>query len=362
MPLPQITQLQLQHSNTIQHVIAIAAGKGGVGKSTVAVNLAVALQQKGYAVGLLDADIYGPSLRKMLPEVKLPVQKNEWLEPALCFGIKTISMAYFRQEGQPAAVRAPIANNLISQFLKKVLWGKLDYLIIDFPPGTGDIQLTLSQQIKMTAAILVTTPQEVALLDVRKSAALFHQARIPLLGVIENMSYYLPSPGGDPVYLFGKGGGKKLALEENIPLLGEIPIDSQVSMRADKGFSLFIDDGSGMPPAAEAFINIAQNALHELEKLMKSKKGQQLAELSQIDHHHFKIAWSDGLQQVFRLSNVQENCPCAGCASHPPHIDENVSVREIKTIGQYALKFLFTSGCSNGIYDFDLLHHLGEKK
>jgi len=226
-------------SSGVQHVIAIAAGKGGVGKSTITVNIALALKQQGYAVGILDADIYGPSVRMMLPEDRMPSQKGESIMPALCQGIRMISMAYFRKEHEAAAVRAPIANNVINQFIKQVNWGPLDFLLIDFPPGTGDIQLTLSQQASLTGAVMVTTPQEISLLDVRKAINLFQQVQIPVLGIIENMSYFLDPATQNKHYLFGKDGGSRLAQESGVPLLGTVPIDPVICQCGDEGVSLF---------------------------------------------------------------------------------------------------------------------------
>ncbi len=359
MPLP-IAGASPQR--TIKTILAVAAGKGGVGKSTVSVNLALALQERGFSVGILDTDIYGPSVRKMLPEIKMPVQQGDSFSPAECYGIKVMSMAFFRKEGQAAAVRAPIVNGILQQFIHKVQWGALDFLIVDFPPGTGDIQLTLAQQAKITAALLVTTPQEVALQDVRKAAALFMQVGIPLLGVVENMSYYLPSPGSAPVYLFGKEGGKKLAEEASIPLLGEIPVDPAVSLRGDRGFSLFLDDGNGLPPAAEAFRQLAAKVLEELPLLGTKVSKRRMVELQQIDRFEFVITWDDGISHRYRLSNLQKNCPCAGCSETPAEVDLNVCARKVEGVGQYALRFDFTSGCSYGIYSFDQLYELGQKK
>jgi ATP-binding protein involved in chromosome partitioning len=249
----------------IKFVIAIAAGKGGVGKSSVTVNLALALQAQGFAVGIMDTDIYGPSIRKMLPEDRLPSQKGEVIQPALCSGIKMISMAYFRKDHEATAVRAPIANGLISQFIKNVAWGNLDFLLIDFPPGTGDIQLTLSQQANLTGAIMVTTPQEVAVLDVRKAIHLFEQVKIPILGIVENMSYYAFPQFSEPLYLFGRGGGERLAIEKGVPLLGEIPIDPILCDCGDKGHSLFALDPQHQKPITQAFITLAQKVVMQLE-------------------------------------------------------------------------------------------------
>lgn len=228
-----------KNSSPVQHVIAIAAGKGGVGKSTLTVNIALALKQQGFAVGILDADIYGPSVRKMLPEDRLPAQRDPWILPALCQGIRMISIAYFRKENEAAAVRAPIANNVITQFIKNVNWGPLDFLLIDFPPGTGDIQLTLSQQGNLTGAVMVTTPQEVSLLDVRKAIHMFEQVQVPIIGVIENMSYFIEPSTQHKHYIFGKEGGSRLATESGVPLLGSIPIDPQICQCGDSGSSIF---------------------------------------------------------------------------------------------------------------------------
>ena len=239
----------------------MASGKGGVGKSTVAVNLALALKQQSFQVGLMDADIYGPSVRKMLPEDRLPVQKKERYQPALSHGIRVMSMAYFRQEHEAAVVRAPIANGIITQFIHQVDWGELDYLIVDFPPGTGDIQLTLAQQANITGAVMVTTPQEIAVMDVKKSIHLFDQVKIPILGVVENMSGFSLDGSSEVVYPFGKGGGKRLAKESGVPFLGTIPLDSQLCHKSDKGESIFLTSS----PSKEAFIQLTDRTLEQVE-------------------------------------------------------------------------------------------------
>ena len=254
------------------HVIAIAAGKGGVGKSSVTVNLAHALKRAGYAVGVMDTDLYGPSIRRMLPEDTLPSQKGEMITPALCQGIRMISMAYFRKENEAIAVRAPIANGVIHQFIKNVDWGPLDYLLIDFPPGTGDIQLTLSQQANLTGALLVTTPQEVALMDVRKAAHLFETVNVPLIGIVENMSYYYHQPTQEKIHIFGKGGGERLALEVGAPFLGEIPIDPELCKRGDEGKTLFAQANEKQTPAAQAFVDLSESLVAHVGALTRSSK------------------------------------------------------------------------------------------
>lgn len=274
MPLPlfQNRAKTLENSlDSVGAVIAIAAGKGGVGKSSITINLGLALNALGYRVGIMDTDIYGPSIRKMLPEDRLPTQKGNEIQPALCKGIKMISMAYFRKEHEAAAVRAPIANSLISHFLKNVQWGALDYLLVDFPPGTGDIQLTLSQQAHLIGAIMVTTPQEVSLLDVRKAISLFDQVKVPIIGIVENMSYYQPVNQKEPVYIFGRGGGHRLATESDVPLLGEIPLDPQLCMYGDQGKSLFQEDPEAKQPVTQAFQQFAHQVVHQVTSLKREK-------------------------------------------------------------------------------------------
>lgn len=256
---------------SIAAVVAVAAGKGGVGKSTVAVHLALTLQERGYRVGIMDADIYGPSIRKMLPEDCFPLQKGTCIEPALCQGIKMISMAYFRNEGEATGVRAPIANRLISHFIKNVQWGKLDFLLIDFPPGTGDVQLTLSQQAHLTGALMVTTPQEVALLDVRKAISLFEQVKVPIIGVVENMSYYQRTPQEGPTYLFGHGGGRRLASEAGVPFLGDIPLDPVICSCGDQGQSLCMLDPKGELPVTRAFQQLANQLIQQVASLNEER-------------------------------------------------------------------------------------------
>lgn len=274
MPLPlyrdqknQNSSISLHPLSSVQAVIAIAAGKGGVGKSTVTVNLALALQSQGYQVGIMDTDIYGPSIRKMLPEDRLPTQKGALIQPALCRGIKMISMAYFRKEGEAAAIRAPIANGLIAHFIKNVQWGNLDFLLVDFPPGTGDVQLTLSQQAHLMGAIMVTTPQEVALLDVRKAIYLFEQVKVPIIGVVENMSYYQPDHETAPAYLFGRGGGERLATGSGVPFLGEIPLDPIICSCGDEGKSLFALDSQIQRPVTKAFEYLAKQLVEQVSSL-----------------------------------------------------------------------------------------------
>ncbi|WP_338038553.1 Mrp/NBP35 family ATP-binding protein [Neosynechococcus sphagnicola] len=219
----------------VKNIIAISSGKGGVGKTTVAVNVAVALAHLGAKVGMIDADIYGPNVPTMLglSDAKVTVQtssQGEILEPAFNYGVKLVSMGFLIDKDQPVIWRGPMLNGIIRQFLYQVQWGDLDYLIVDMPPGTGDAQLTLTQAVPMAGAVIVTTPQTVALLDSRKGLKMFQQLGVPVLGIVENMSYFIPPDLPDRQYdIFGSGGGAKTAQELDVPLLGCVPLE--ISLR-----------------------------------------------------------------------------------------------------------------------------------
>ncbi|PFG55802.1 ATP-binding protein involved in chromosome partitioning [Vibrio sp. ES.051] len=217
----------------VKNIIAVSSAKGGVGKSTTAVNLALAIAQSGAKVGLLDADIYGPSVPMMLgqEDAKPEVRDGKWMKPVFAHGIYTHSIGYLVDKSEAAIWRGPMASKALSQLLTETDWPDLDYLVIDMPPGTGDIQLTLSQQIPVTGSVLVTTPQDLALADARKGAAMFNKVHVPVIGVVENMSYHICSQCGAKEHIFGMGGAEKMSQEFGLALLGQIPL--HISMRED---------------------------------------------------------------------------------------------------------------------------------
>ena len=220
----------------VKNIIAVAAGKGGVGKSTVATNLALALQSYGCKVGLLDADVYGPSIPTMMGPPETPSgQENKRITPAVHYGIKAMSIGFFVERDGAVVWRGPMVHKLLQQFIEDVEWGELDYLVVDLPPGTGDAQLSLSQLIPITGAVIVTTPQEVALIDVVKAVAMFQKVEIPILGVVENMSFYVCPACGHHDEIFSHGGGRKLAEQLGVTFLGEVPIDAKVRFGGDSG-------------------------------------------------------------------------------------------------------------------------------
>ena len=244
---------------TVKNIIAVASGKGGVGKSTVALNLALALSQTGAKVGLLDADIYGPSIPLMLgmKEASMQVEDNK-LQPAESNGIKVVSFGFFaEQEHQAAIYRGPIISGIVKQFLVDTNWSNLDYLIVDLPPGTGDIPLTLAQTIPITGILVITTPQDVASNVAVKAIGMFDKLNVPLLGVVENMSYFECSKCNEKHYIFGKGGALKISEKHNIPFLGEIPLNSGIMEGSDSGKPVIITQPNS--PSAIAFMVSAKN-------------------------------------------------------------------------------------------------------
>jgi ATP-binding protein involved in chromosome partitioning len=219
----------------IKKIIAVASGKGGVGKSTIAANLALALQESGFKVGLVDADIQGPSVAKIMGLSNEPVVENNKMIPPISNGIKCMTMGLLLGENAPVIWRGPMVTKALSQLMLAADWGELDYLIIDLPPGTGDIQLSLVQNYKIDGVVLVSTPQEVALLDVKKATTMFKKLDIKILGIVENMAYYLEEVTGKKIYIFGEGNVKKFCNENNIPIICEVPLNPKISQICDIG-------------------------------------------------------------------------------------------------------------------------------
>ena len=240
----------------IKHVIAVASGKGGVGKSTVAANLAIALEQSGARVGLCDCDIYGPSISLMFGTRERPTATEEnKIIPIEQYGLKLMSMGFLLEDDAPAILRGPMVTRYTQQFLRQVEWGELDYLVLDLPPGTGDIQLTIVQTVALAGAVIVTTPQEVALIDARKASSMFEKVNVPVLGLIENMSYFLSPSDGKRYDIFGAGGGEREAKRLRVPLLGQIPIDIATRESGDRGRPITAETKES--PVAAEFRKIA---------------------------------------------------------------------------------------------------------
>ncbi|MBY0543912.1 MAG: iron-sulfur cluster carrier protein ApbC [Gammaproteobacteria bacterium] len=233
---PHIVQGGLKPLPQVKNIIAVASGKGGVGKSTTAVNLALALQAEGAKVGILDADIYGPNQPQMLGICQKPESKDgKHMEPIVSHGLQSMSIGYLVEQQTPMVWRGPMVSGALQQLLQDTAWHDLDYLIVDLPPGTGDVQLTLAQKIPVSGAVIVTTPQDIALLDVHKAIGMFRKVNVPILGVIENMSLHICSQCGHQEPIFGTGGGELVAAQYEVPLLGQLPLDIRIREQADRG-------------------------------------------------------------------------------------------------------------------------------
>ena len=248
----------LQPLAGIRNIIAVSSGKGGVGKSTTAVNLALALAAEGAKVGILDADIYGPSQPRMLGlSGRKPTSTDgKRIHPLEAFGIYCMSIGFLIDEDQPMIWRGPMVTQALQQLLAETNWGDIDYLIVDMPPGTGDIQLTLSQRVPVSGAVIVTTPQDIALLDARKGLRMFEKVKVPVLGIVENMSLHICSNCGHQEPIFGSGGGERMAEQYGVPLLGNLPLDINIREEADAGQPSVVADPDG--PAARAYLDIAR--------------------------------------------------------------------------------------------------------
>jgi ATP-binding protein involved in chromosome partitioning len=238
----------------VKNTVAVASGKGGVGKSTVAANLAVALQRSGARVGLMDTDVYGPSVPALMGGNEPPRVVDGKIDPAVEYGIKIMSMAYFLPKDEAVIWRGPMLHKIVQQFLGEVRWGELDYLVMDLPPGTGDVQLSLSQTIPLTGAVIVSTPQDLALAVASKAIAMFQKLAVPILGIIENMSYYLCPQCGHREEIFGHGGAREAANKLGFPFLGEIPLDPTIRVQSDSGKPVALDETT---PHGKAFRDVA---------------------------------------------------------------------------------------------------------
>jgi ATP-binding protein involved in chromosome partitioning len=250
----------------VKNIIAVAAGKGGVGKSTVTTNLAASLSRHGARVGIMDADIYGPSIPQMMgdPDVLAGGTNEGRITPAVHHGMKIISVGFFIEREQAVIWRGPMVHKLLQQFLDDVDWGDLDYLVIDLPPGTGDAQLSLSQLIPVTGAVMVTTPQEISILDVEKAFGMWKRVEVPVLGVVENMSYHVCPTCGHHDEIFSRGGGRALAEREGVPFLGEIPIETRIRSAGDTGKPIVL--AAPESPVAESFMTIARQVACRLSQ------------------------------------------------------------------------------------------------
>ena len=248
----------------VRNLIAVGSGKGGVGKTTVAVNLAVGLGALGYRAGLMDADVYGPNVPLMMGVNRTPMASGDRIQPLEQFGVKLMSMGFLNPGDKPLVWRGPMLHSVVQQFLRGVDWGELDYLVIDLPPGTGDVQLSLIQTAPITGAIVVTTPSDVSLEDARKAVHMFHQVRVPILGMVENMSFLICPHCHERIDVFSHGGGRRTAAEMQVNFLAELPLDPQVRIGGDTGSPIVLRKGEGEP-----YLELARNAAARCDEAAK---------------------------------------------------------------------------------------------
>ncbi len=380
----------------IRHVVAIASGKGGVGKSTVAVNLALALSAQGKRVGIVDADILGPSVPTMLgvPKGVPPRMVGDQAQPETRHGIKVMSMAMLTGDDQPAILRGPMVTRYLTMFVRGVAWGRLDYLILDLPPGTGDVQLSLAQGTPLTGAVIVTTPQDVSLNIARRGLRMFEKVNVPILGVVENMSGFACPHCGEETPIFRSGGGERMCQELGVPFLGGIPIDGAVVEAGDTG-TPFVSSHPGSK-VAEAYRQLAGRLGDAVEAsagagteafdwnwvegtgtpswrpgAVNREKGDRKRPVGfmQKDPRTLSILWAEGTRYEYDVRDLRLLCPCAACVDEgtgqrvldPKNVPADVAPRRIFTVGTYAVSIHWSDGHDSGIYSFELLRMLGDR-
>ena len=350
----------------VKHIVAVASGKGGVGKSTVAVNIALGFQALGLKTGIMDADIYGPSQPRLLGISDKPKQAaNKKLEPLESYGIKAMSMGFMVDEGTPIVWRGPMVVGALNQMLREVEWGDLDILVIDMPPGTGDVQLTIAQQVPLAGAVIVSTPQDLALIDARKGLAMFKKVSVPLLGIVENMSYFIAPDTGKRYDIFGHGGAKAEAEKIGVPFLGEVPLTIEVRETSDAGRP--ITATSPDSPSAQAFREIAAQAWAELEKA--AGRGMKPPKL-EIAHggEALRVSFATKDEHELPAEFLRVLSPSAEVQGHSKEQrvtvggKKNVKIKELRGVGNYAVRIVFDDGHDTGLYTWSYLHMLSLQK
>ncbi|MFG0318760.1 MAG: P-loop NTPase [Planctomycetota bacterium JB042] len=351
----------------VKNVLAVASGKGGVGKSTVAVNLAAALADAGASVGLLDADVYGPSVAHMVGGEGQPKQNPQgMLVPFDAHGMKFMSMGMLVGDQSPVVWRGPMASSLIQQFLTKVDWGEIDYLVVDLPPGTGDVQLTLTQTAELTGAIIVTTPQDVASEVAQKGLKMFGTVNVPVLGVVENMAYFKCGHCDARHEIFRPRGGDKPFASWGVPVLGAIPIEPELAALGDEGTPVV--KAAPDSDTAAAFRALAETVASGLSTITMTQAGAGMPTAIDADGPLLQVTWDDGHVSRHNFQRLRFLCSCAGCVDEHTgkrktvleFIDPNVRPMKIEQSGRYALQFTWSDNHDTGLYTFPRLRDLCE--
>ncbi len=380
----------------IRHLIAVGSGKGGVGKSTFAVNLALALQHVGARVGLVDADVLGPSIPGMLglPTGQPPETTPDGrIVPPDRHGLKAMSMGLLTGDDKPAILRGPMVSKYLQMFIGGVAWGQLDYLILDLPPGTGDTQLTLAQSLPLSGAVIVTTPQDVSLKIARRGLRMFETVHVPILGIIENMSTFTCPHCGKDTDVFRRGGGERMSRQIGVPFLGAIPLDADIVIGGDEGRPILVDKPDSV--SARAYLAIAAELAGQLHGLpatalrpfawtWDTNEGEPAWVESAVrpsgsrttpvgyrrrDARTLSVLWEDGHRDDFDVRDLRLACHCALCIEEmsgrplldPTSVRPDVAPRVITSVGNYAITINWNDGHSTGIYSFEYLRPLGER-
>ena len=348
----------------IKHMIAVASGKGGVGKSTTAVNLALGLKAIGLEAGILDADIYGPSQPRLLGLSGRPqVGKGNALRPMQGHGLKAMSMGFMVDEGTPIIWRGPMVVSALTQMLRDVEWGDLDVLVIDMPPGTGDVQLTMAQQVPLSGAIIVSTPQDLALIDARKGLNMFRKVDVPVLGIVENMSYFVCPKCAERSDIFGHGGAEAEALKLGVPFLGAVPLHMDIRTTSDEGRPIVASSPDSVQ--AQIFRDIAAKAWSELRG--KVRLGPPKLDIAP-DRGALAVAFAGA--EPFKLSAemLRVMSPSAEVQGHSPEQrvtvaqKRNVKIKDLKPVGNYAVRIVFDDGHDTGLFSWSYLETLDRER
>ena len=350
----------------IKHLIAVASGKGGVGKSTTAVNLALGFQAIGLRAGILDADIYGPSQPRLLGLSGRPqVGAGNKLQPMVGYGLKCMSMGFMVDEGTPVIWRGPMVVQALTQMLREVTWGELDVLVIDMPPGTGDVQLTMAQQVPLSGAIIVSTPQDLALIDARKGLNMFKRTDVPVIGIIENMSYFVCSKCGERHEIFGHGGAENEAQKLGVPFLGGVPLHVDIRTRSDSGEPITATEPESLH--AQIYRDLAAKAWTELE----AAQGRRVKPpaLAPVDGNSaLSIAFEGAKPFTLPAEMLRVMSPSAEVQGHSPEQrvtvarKRNVKIKDLIPVGNYAVKIGFDDGHDTGLFTWSYLQLLDRER
>lgn len=349
----------------VKHLIAVASGKGGVGKSTTTVNLALGLQANGLKVGILDADIYGPSQPRLLGLSGRPQQgANGKIQPMSGYGLKAMSMGFMVEEDTPIIWRGPMVVSALNQMLREVNWGELDAIVIDMPPGTGDVQLTMAQQVPLSGAVIVSTPQDLALIDARKGLAMFQRVDVPVLGIVENMSYFICPSCGERSDIFGHGGAATEADRLGVPFLGGVPLHMDIRATSDSGQPIVATAPES--PHAQIYQELAGRIWSEVEAAAGTLKKPELSVNS--GNTMLSVTFPDGDKYELPAEMLRVMSPSAEVQGHAPSQrvtvagKRHVTIGDLRPVGSYAVRIIFSDGHDTGLFSWDYLEELGREK